>query len=376
MLYRNYGKTNEKVSTLGFGLMRLPLSDGKIDRSKSSELLDYAISRGLNYLDTAYPYHNGESEEFLGEYLKSRNIREKVFIATKLPSFLIKTRDDFEKYFNEQMKKLQLDYVDFYLVHALNKEYFENVKSLGVFEFLDYLKAQGKIKHVGFSFHDKLEVFKEIVDSYPWEFCQIQYNILDANYQAGEEGLKYATDRGLGLAVMEPLRGGRLASNVPKDIKELWDSAEVKRTPAQWAFKYLWNNENVDVVLSGMNDFDQIKDNIDTAETTDANSLSHSETELIEKVKEKYISKIKVNCTACRYCMPCPMGVNIPKAFDYLNNASLFDDLSTFKENYIKSLKDKESPVNCIKCGKCETICPQHIEIRKSLEETISVFNL
>ncbi|GAA0685746.1 MAG: aldo/keto reductase [Clostridium cadaveris] len=376
MLYRNYGKTNEKVSTLGFGLMRLPLSDGKIDRSKSSELLDYAISRGLNYLDTAYPYHNGESEEFLGEYLKSRNIREKVFIATKLPSFLIKTRDDFEKYFNEQMKKLQLDYVDFYLVHALNKEYFENVKSLGVFEFLDSLKAQGKIKHVGFSFHDKLEVFKEIVDSYPWEFCQIQYNILDANYQAGEEGLKYATDRGLGLAVMEPLRGGRLASNVPKDIKELWDSAEVKRTPAQWAFKYLWNNENVDVVLSGMNDFDQIKDNIDTAETTDANSLSHSETELIEKVKEKYISKIKVNCTACRYCMPCPMGVNIPKAFDYLNNASLFDDLSTFKENYIKSLKDKESPVNCIKCGKCETICPQHIEIRKSLEETISVFNL
>lgn len=376
MLYRNYGKTNEKVSTLGFGLMRLPLSDGKIDRSKSSELLDYAISRGLNYLDTAYPYHNGESEEFLGEYLKSRNIREKVFIATKLPSFLIKTRDDFEKYFNEQMKKLQLDYVDFYLVHALNKEYFENVKSLGVFEFLDSLKAQGKIKHVGFSFHDKLEVFKEIVDSYPWEFCQIQYNILDANYQAGEEGLKYATDRGLGLAVMEPLRGGRLASNVPKDIKELWDSAEVKRTSAQWAFKYLWNNENVDVVLSGMNDFDQIKDNIDTAETTDANSLSHSETELIEKVKEKYISKIKVNCTACRYCMPCPMGVNIPKAFDYLNNASLFDDLSTFKENYIKSLKDKESPVNCIKCGKCETICPQHIEIRKSLEETISVFNL
>lgn len=376
MLYRNYGKTNEKVSTLGFGLMRLPLSDGKIDRSKSSELLDYAISRGLNYLDTAYPYHNGESEEFLGEYLKSRNIREKVFIATKLPSFLIKTRDDFEKYFNEQMKKLQLDYVDFYLVHALNKEYFENVKSLGVFEFLDSLKAQGKIKHVGFSFHDKLEVFKEIVDSYPWEFCQIQYNILDANYQAGEEGLKYATDRGLGLAVMEPLRGGRLASNVPNDIKELWDSAEVKRTSAQWAFKYLWNNENVDVVLSGMNDFDQIKDNIDTAETTDANSLSHSETELIEKVKEKYISKIKVNCTACRYCMPCPMGVNIPKAFDYLNNASLFDDLSTFKENYIKSLKDKESPVNCIKCGKCETICPQHIEIRKSLEETISIFNL
>ena len=163
MLYRNYGKTNEKVSTLGFGLMRLPLSDGKIDRSKSSELLDYAISRGLNYLDTAYPYHNGESEEFLGEYLKSRNIREKVFIATKLPSFLIKTRDDFEKYFNEQMKKLQLDYVDFYLVHALNKEYFENVKSLGVFEFLDSLKAQGKIKHVGFSFHDKLEVFKKLL---------------------------------------------------------------------------------------------------------------------------------------------------------------------------------------------------------------------
>ena len=281
-----------------------------------------------------------------------------------------------EKYFNEQMEKLQLDYVDFYLVHALNKEYFENVKALGVFEFLDSLKAQGKIKHVGFSFHDKLEVFKEIVDSYPWEFCQIQYNILDTNYQAGEEGLKYATDRGLGLAVMEPLRGGKLASSVPKDIKDLWDSADIKRTPAQWAFKYLWNNEKVNVVLSGMNDFEQIKDNIDTAETTEANSLSKAESELIEKVKEKYISKIKVNCTACRYCMPCPVGVNIPKAFDYLNNASLFDDLSTYKDNYIKSLKDNESPVNCIKCGKCENICPQHIEIRKALEETVSVFGL
>ncbi len=374
MLYRNYGKTSEKVSLLGFGLMRLPLLDGKIDRKKSSELLDYAISRGVNYLDTAYPYHSGESEEFLGEYLKSHNIRDKVFIATKLPSFLIKTKEDMEKYFNEQMEKLQLDYVDFYLVHALNKEYFENVKALGVFEFLDSLKAQGKIKHVGFSFHDKLEVFKEIVDSYPWEFCQIQYNILDTNYQAGEEGLRYATDRGLGLAVMEPLRGGKLASNVPKDIKDLWDSADIKRTPAQWAFKYLWNNERVNVVLSGMNDFEQ--DNIDTAETTEANSLSKAETELIEKVKEKYISKIKVNCTACRYCMPCPVGVNIPKAFDYLNNASLFDDLSTYKDNYIKSLKDNESPTNCIKCGKCENICPQHIEIRKALEETVSVFGL
>lgn len=376
MLYRNYGKTNEKVSLLGFGLMRLPLLDGKIDRKKSSELLDYAISRGVNYLDTAYPYHSGGSEEFLGEYLKSHNIRDNVFIATKLPSFLIKTKEDMEKYFNEQMEKLQLDYVDFYLVHALNKEYFENVKALGVFEFLDSLKAQGKIKHVGFSFHDKLEVFKEIVDSYPWEFCQIQYNILDTNYQAGEEGLRYATDRGLGLAVMEPLRGGKLASNVPKDIKDLWDSADIKRTPAQWAFKYLWNNERVNVVLSGMNDFEQIKDNIDTAETTEANSLSKAETELIEKVKEKYISKIKVNCTACRYCMPCPVGVNIPKAFDYLNNASLFDDLSTYKDNYIKSLKDNESPTNCIKCGKCENICPQHIEIRKALEETVSVFGL
>lgn len=376
MLYRTYGKTNEKVSILGFGLMRLPLDENnKINRYKAGELIDYARSKGVNYLDTAYPYHNGESEEFLGEYLKLRNCRDEVFIATKLPSYLVKTKEDMYKYFNEQLEKLQLDYVDFYLVHTLNKEYFENLKSLGIFDFLDELKDQGKVKHIGFSFHDKLEVFKEIVDSYNWEFCQIQYNFLDVEYQAGLEGLKYASDKGLGVAIMEPLRGGRLALNVPKDIAEIWNSSSVQRTPAQWAFKYLWDDEKISVVLSGMNDFNHVKMNIDTADTATPNSLSLEEKDLIEKVRQKYLSKLKVDCTSCKYCMPCPAGVNIPKSFDYLNNASLYDDVEGFKENYRKFFKEEEKPDNCVKCGKCEKLCPQHISIRSALEETKNLFS-
>lgn len=374
MLYRNYGKTNEKVSILGFGLMRLPIKDEKIDRDKAGELVNYAISRGVNYLDTAYPYHGGESEEFLGEFLKKNNCRDKVFLATKLPSWLIKSREDMDKYLNEQLEKLQTNYIDFYLVHALNKDSFENLKKHGLFEFLDAIKKDKRVKHVGFSFHDKLEVFKEIVDSYDWEFCQIQYNLLDIKYQAGEEGLEYATDKGFGMAIMEPLRGGRLAGKIPSDIQELWDTAETKRTAAEWALQFLWNDERINVVLSGMNDFEHVKSNIDAAEKGFANSLSVEEKELITKVREKYLSKLKVNCTDCKYCMPCPKGVNIPRNFEFLNGASLFDALDEFKENYAKFINESEKAHNCVKCGKCETHCPQHIKIRDMLEETHNTF--
>lgn len=372
MLYREYGKTGEKVSILGFGCMRFPTTpDGKIDEEASTTMIEYAIEKGVNYYDTAYPYHGGESETFVGKALKKH--REKVFIATKLPSWEIKSREDMDRILNEQLEKLQTNYIDFYLVHALNKDYFANLKNNGLFEFLDTIKKEGKVRHIGFSFHDELHVFKDIVDSYDWEFCQIQYNYLDVNYQAGLEGLEYASERGLGIAIMEPLRGGRIATGIPQDIQELWNSAEIKRTPVEWALKYLWTDERVHVVLSGMSNFQHATDNIRIAESSPANELNEEELELITQVREKYESKIKVNCTKCRYCMPCPVGVDIPRNFELLNNASFFDAVNEFKNQY-NNLKEEAKASKCVKCGKCEKECPQFIQIRSKLEEVAATF--
>ncbi len=374
MQFRVYGKTNEKISVLSFGLMRLPTINNKIDREKSGEILKYAIDKGITYLDTAYPYHNEESEDFLGEFLAKHNCRDKVLIATKLPSWLINSREDMDKYLNKQLEKLQTNYIDFYLVHALNKNFWENLVTNGLFEFLNTIKRDGRVKHIGFSFHDKLEVFKEIVDAYPWEFCQIQYNFLDINYQAGAEGLEYARNKGLGIAIMEPLRGGRLAHSIPDDIQKLWNTSNVKRTPAEWALKFLWDDERIDVVLSGMNSIDQVEENVSIAETTLPNCLTEDEKNLISLARDKYLSKIKVNCTGCKYCMPCPTGVDIPSCFELLNDASLFEDLEGFKKSYHNNLAESEKAHNCVECGQCESHCPQNIEIRKMLKETSIIF--
>lgn len=369
MLYREYGKTNKKVSILGFGCMRFPTIDNKIDENKSIEMIQYALSKGVNYFDTAYTYHNSESESFIGKALE--HCRKDIFIATKLPSWLIKSRDDMDRIFNEQLTRLRTDYVDFYLVHALNKEYFTNLINNGLFEFLNSIKKSGKAHHIGFSFHDSLDVFKEIVDSYDWEFCQIQYNYLDTHYQAGAEGLEYAANKGLGIAIMEPLRGGKLANNIPDDIQALWYTASNKRNPVEWALKYLWNDSRINVVLSGMSSFSNIIDNINFAETSTPNCLNEKELNLINEVTNAYKAKIKVNCTECKYCMPCPVGVNIPRNFDLLNRTSLFNDIEGSKKSY-DSMANENKALSCIKCGKCEKLCPQNIEIRAKLEEVVN----
>ncbi|HDK7156878.1 TPA: aldo/keto reductase [Clostridium botulinum] len=376
MLYRKFGKTDEEVSILGFGCMRLPVINNdpaKIDEKKAVKQIRYAIDKGVNYIDTAYPYHEGTSEFLVGKALKD-GYRERIKLATKLPSWLIKSREDMDKYLNEQLEKLQTDHIDFYLLHALNKEDWENLKKHNVFEFLDKAIEDGRIKYAGFSFHDELSLFKEIVDAYDWSFCQIQYNFIDENYQAGIKGLKYASQKGLAVVIMEPLRGGNLARIVPDDVKEIWNKAHIKRSPAQWGFRFLWNYPEITVVLSGMEKMDHIEENIKESNNGYANSLTEKELELIDRVKEIYISRIKVDCTNCRYCMPCPFGVNIPKNFKYLNMASIYSDMKKQKKKYVSYLNKNEKASNCRKCGKCEEACPQNIKIRNMLEEVVKTF--
>lgn len=375
MLYREFGNTGEQVSELGFGCMRFPQLDGKIDEKKSIEMIRFAIDNGINYIDTAYMYHDGESENLVGKALKG-GYRDKVHIATKLPSWLINSRVDMDKYLNEQLEKLQTDYIDFYLLHTLNEKYWENLTSLGVLEFIDSIKKDKRVKHVGFSFHDNLDLFKKIVDSYDWSFAQIQLNYLDEYYQAGIEGLKYASNKNLGVVIMEPLRGGKLVHNLPKDIKDMLGNAPSNRTAAEWALRFVLDKPEVSVVLSGMGNIDQVKENIKIAKEAKPNTLNSKEIQFINELKNKFKQKINVNCTECKYCVPCPVGVNIPNCFAYLNNYSMFDDREKTKEQYNMFIKENNRASKCVECGKCEKNCPQQIKIREKLKETVSIFEL
>jgi hypothetical protein len=377
MLYRKLGKTNEMVSTLGMGCMRLPLlgkgDPTNINEEKAIRLVHCAIDKGVNYIDTAYPYHGtgmahgGASEPFVAKALND-GYREKVKIATKLPSWLIKTKGDMDTYLNEQLQRLSTTSIDFYLVHAIDRTTWPKLKEACVDEFLNQALSDGRIKHAGFSFHDKLDLFKEIVDYYDWSFCQIQYNYLDENYQAGTEGLTYAANKGLGVAIMEPLRGGKLA-HVPEDVKDIFDRSEVKRTPAEWGLRWVLNHPEVSVVLSGMNEMEQVLENIAIASEAKAHSLTEKELELIEKAKGIFATKIKVNCTACEYCMPCPQSVNIPQNFDCYNDYFMFG-----KSDMYNWVKPDQRASNCIECGECETHCPQGISIGEELKNVAALF--
>lgn len=375
MRYREFGKTGEKISILGFGCMRFPQIDGKIDEEKTIEMVRYAIDNGVNYIDTAYPYHNGESEIVVGKILKD-GYRERVNLATKLPSWEINSREDMDKYFNEQLKKLQTEQIDFYLIHALDKGLWENLVENNIFDFLNEIKESKKVRYVGFSFHDKYEVFKEIIDSYDWDFTQIQYNYLDEEYQAGTKGLEYASKKDMGVIIMEPLRGGKLANNLPNDILEVINKSDSKKSPVQWAFKFLYNKPQIGIVLSGMSNMEQVIDNIRICnEDGVANSMNLENEKVIEALRDKLKSKIKINCTDCKYCMPCPNGVNIPACFECLNNSSMFNDIEGIKNNMYKYLIEQDADAfKCIECGKCEKSCPQHIDIINKLKKVKETF--
>lgn len=374
MLYRKFGKTGEDVSILGFGCMRFPVIDGKddrIDEEQATRMIEYAIEQGVNYFDTAYPYHEGKSEPFVGKVLKN-GYREKVYLATKLPLWLVEKREDMDRYLDDQLRRLRTDYIDFYLMHGFTKGHWEKMKELGMFDFIERAISAGKIKYIGFSFHDDIEVFREIVDGYDWDFCMIQYNFMDEDYQAGKEGLLYAADKGLGVAIMEPLRGGSLVQ-VPDEVQLIWDTADVKRTPANWCLQYLWDQPQISIVLSGMSNFEQVEQNIAYAEEGIAGSLSGKEHELIGKVRDVYLEKTEVNCTNCKYCLPCPSGVNIPAAFTYLNSASMYGNLEKARLHYDLFVPPEERASACAECGLCEKKCPQHISIQKMLKRVSAV---
>jgi hypothetical protein len=366
-------RTGDKISILGFGCMRLPLNaDGGIDEERATAMIRSSIDRGVNYVDTAWAYHGGESEPLVGRALEG-GYREKVFLATKLPSWLIETPSDMDRYLDAQLSKLRTDHIDYYLLHSLNTERWGIVKRNGYEKFLEKAIDDGRIRRAGFSFHDKLPLFKEIVDDWPWHFCQIQYNYLDTNYQAGTEGLKYAAAKNIGVVIMEPLRGGNLAQNVPDAVKRIWNESPKTLSPAGWALRWLWNQPEVSVVLSGMTTESDLDDNLSVADEGGINSLTPAEQDMISRVKEEYRTRMKVGCTSCQYCMPCPAGVNIPECFNRYNIAFMFDDVERAKQTYSLFLKPGARASACVQCGACEEKCPQNLPVREHLASVVEL---
>ncbi|MGB9979306.1 aldo/keto reductase [Methanobacterium sp.] len=371
MQMREIEKNGDKISALGFGAMRLPTKTGRIDKESAKKLLYDAIDNGVNFIDTAYPYHGGASESFLGEILHGE-YRRKVKLCTKMPSWFIKKYEDMEKYLEIQLEKLQTDYIDYYLIHSLGKGSFEKLKELGVFEFLEDAKAKGKIKNIGFSFHDNVNSFKEIIDAYEWDACLIQYNYLDEQTQAGTEGLKYAHSKGVAVFIMEPLKGGLLAGKVPERTLKIWDKSPAKRSPADWALRWVLNHPEVTSVISGMGEEEQIKENLKVANETLPNSLTEDELKLYNEVKEVYEDLMAVDCTGCGYCMPCPRGVDIPRCFEIYNHKYMFNEGFRASFLYLGQLGgvmggDETHAGLCTDCGKCIKACPQKIDIPERL---------
>jgi predicted aldo/keto reductase-like oxidoreductase len=371
MNYRTLGKTGEKVSVLGFGCMRLPVIDGNmknINVPDAIQMIRHAVDQGVNYIDTAYTYHEGHGEEVVAKALRN-GYRQKVFIATKLPVWNVNKYEDMEKLLDEQLDNLETHYLDFYLVHSLNREYWAKLEELGLLDFLRRAKEKKKVKHLGFSFHDEFDVFRKIVDSFPWTFCQIQYNYLDESFQAGRKGLEYAAEQGLGIVIMEPLRGGLLAKGLAEDAKKVIEESSMQMKPAELALRWIWDHSEVGVVLSGMTKMDEVIANIQYAGRSDQ-PLEPEEKNIINSIQKIYQAKRQINCTACKYCMPCPSGVDIPQCFEYYNRAYMLDNVKAARFWYNRISKAS----NCTQCGQCVTHCPQNIAIIEKLKEVQELF--
>ncbi len=366
MKYANFPGTDITASRLGFGCMRLPVKNDEgnpIDRPEAIRLIRTAIDEGVTYVDTAYGYHGGDSERLVGEALQD-GYRERVTLTTKLPLWKVEKTENMEALLDEQLQKLRVDHVDFYLAHAVNGERFDHVVKLGLLEFMDEMQKKGKIRYPGFSFHDNAEVFRRVIDSYPWKLAQVQMNILDENNQATMKGIEYAAGKGIGIVIMEPLRGGALTRNVPQTVKDLYAAMPVKRSEAEWAFRYLYDRPEVVTILSGMSAYEQVKDNLRIFAEADPGCASEEEKQLFKDVRSAYEARVRVGCTGCEYCQPCPKEIRIPDIFRGYDNAAVFDNFAPFYERYMK----ERMAAKCVKCGACESACPQHISIRDWLE--------
>ena len=367
MQYRNNNGNND-LSVLGFGCMRFKKKGAGFDMEETEREIMYAIEQGVNYFDTAYIYSG--SEEALGTILHKNGIREKIKIATKLPHYLMKTREDMEKKFAEQLKRLKTDYIDFYLMHMLpDKETWEKLINAGALEWLEGLKKEGKIRNLGFSYHGNTDTFIELLNAYDWDFCQVQYNYMDENSQAGRRGIEAAAEKGIPVIIMEPLRGGRLVNDLPKKAVEAFTESSRGYSAAEWALRWLLNQKEISVILSGMNSMEMLEENIRIASEAETDSMTPGDLATIAKVKKAFDEVTKVPCTGCSYCMPCPFGVDIPGSFRCLNVSYTDSYANGFREYFMCTTMKKE-PSNaglCRKCGRCEKHCPQSIHIRDEL---------
>ena len=378
MQYRLIPKTGDEISSLGFGAMRLPLKNGKIDRDKAKKLIFHAIDNGVNFIDTAYLY--GDSETFLGEILTDE-IRSKVKISTKLPSINVRKYEDMENILAEQLNRLQIDCIDYYLIHAVDLKTINRLIKRDLIKFLDKAKAEGKIRHAGFSYHGPKEEFESVVDSYDWDAVMVQYNYFDENVQASVEGIEYAASKGLGIFVMEPLKGGILAGKMPDEVEQVFKKANPNKSNADWALEWVLNNRNVTCVLSGMNSMEQLDDNLAVADKTTPLSMSFEEMETIELAKRVMRNSLKINCSTCGYCMPCPQGVNIPECMKIYNEKYLFNHKGLVNQSlidyyqYVGGIMGNEgSAGKCNGCGKCLRKCPQKLDIISELKKVKKEF--
>lgn len=367
MQYRKFGSLDWEVSALSFGAMRLPVfadDSSRINEPEAMAMMRHAIDAGVNYVDTAYPYHQEQGERFVAKVLKD-GYREKVRLATKMPSWLIKEEADFDRYLEEQLRRLEVDHIDFYLLHALNARHWKNLQDLDVFTWAEKRMAEGLFDHLGFSFHDEYPVFESIINGYDhWTLAQIQYNYIDIDYQAGKKGLTLAADRGLAVVIMEPLRGGRIAKNPPPElVAETWAKGEQDWTPVAWALHWLWDQPEVTTVLSGMSTMAHVEENLEIAEESRVGKLTGAERALVDQAREAYEALAPIPCTQCEYCLPCPFGVAIPRIFGAYNDAVAYDAWDHARWVYNNPIKPEQRADNCTECGECEAVCPQNIKI-------------
>ena len=374
MQYRTFDKTGQKVSLLGMGTMRLPVTeDGQVDREAAISMIRHSIDEGINYMDTAYMYHDGESEKIVGQALKD-GYREKVLLADKMPVWLAKDEEAMRSIFDEQFARLEVDVIDMYLVHNVTVPVWKRAQKFHLMDFLEEKRAEGKIRHIGFSFHDQLSLFKEVIDSYPWDFCQIQLNYMDKEFQAGEEGLHYAAEKGIPVIIMEPLKGGKLTDTLPPSVKALWKQAEIQRTPAEWALRWVANHSEILTILSGMSAPEQLEENLRILSQAKPNSLTEKELSIIDQVSSEYNRLIQYSCTSCKYCMPCPKKIDIPTAIRFYNEWFLYEGNPKIKADYPNWLVKDRQPGDCIACKACEDHCPQHLPISEIMKKTAEIF--